>query len=73
MDGADSPATGLLDGWLTRAEVAAEFGIAEDTLRRWEGKKIGPPSVKLGQRVLYRKDSVREWLRSKERAPAAAR
>lgn len=66
MDGAQSQGDGLLAGWLTRAEVAEQFGIKVDTLRRWDSKRIGPPFVKLGARVLYRREAVRDWLREQE-------
>lgn len=73
MDAAENQTGSLLEGWLTRAQVAAEFGLAVDTLRRWEGRRIGPPSVKLGQRVLYRAEAVREWLVAQERGAEKAR
>lgn len=57
----------LLNGWLTRAEVAAEIGVSIDTLQRWESARVGPPSVRLGRKVLYRADAFREWLVSRER------
>lgn len=66
---ADRP---LLDGWLTRAEVAAEIGVSVDTLARWETRRIGPPSVRVGRKVLYRAQAFREWLVANERAGVAA-
>ena len=59
----------LLEGWLTRAEVAAELGVSADTLARWESQRSGPPSVKVGRKVLYRADAFREWLTARERGP----
>lgn len=61
---ADGP---VLSEWLTQAELAAEMRVSVDTLRRWGARRIGPPSIKLGMRVLYRRESVREWLRSREK------
>jgi hypothetical protein len=52
----------LLDGWLTRARVAEEIGVSVDTLQRWETRRIGPPCVRIGRKVLYRADAFREWL-----------
>ena len=68
---ASTPA--LLDGWLTRARVAEEIGVSVDTLQRWETARIGPPCVRIGRKVLYRADGFREWLISRERAPAAGK
>ena len=63
----------LLEGWLTRAEVAAELGVSTDTLARWETQRSGPPSVKVGRKVLYRADAFRDWLTSRERGPLSPR
>ncbi len=60
----------LLEGWLTRAEVAAEIGVSADTLARWETRRIGPPCVRIGRKVLYRADAFRDWLVSRERGAA---
>lgn len=57
---------GLLTGWLNRAELARELSISVDTLQRWETRRIGPPCVRVGRKVLYRKDAVREWLCEQE-------
>lgn len=59
----------LLEGWLTRAEVAVEVGVSVDTLARWETRRIGPPCVRIGRKVLYRADAFRDWLVSRERGP----
>lgn len=59
----------LLDGWLTRARVAQEIGISVDTLQRWQTRRIGPPCVHIGRKVLYRADAFREWLISQEPLP----
>jgi len=52
----------LLDGWLSRAEVAAAIGMSIDTLARWESRRIGPPCVRIGRKVLYRAQAFRDWL-----------
>jgi hypothetical protein len=58
--------TGLLDGWLNRAELAPELALSVDTLQRWETRRMGPPCVRVGRKVLYRKHAVREWLCEQE-------
>lgn len=63
----------LLDGWLTRAEVAAEIGVSIDTLARWETRRIGPPCVRIGRKVLYRAQAFRDWLVARESPRDAAR
>jgi excisionase family DNA binding protein len=49
---------------LTVADVAAMTRLAVGTLRYWRHTGSGgPPSVKLGRRVLYRRSDVEEWLK----------
>jgi hypothetical protein len=73
MDGQQAGNAGLtpplLDGWLPRDRVAAEIGVSANTLARWQRRRIGPPCAKLGRKVLYRADALREWLRSCEGTP----
>lgn len=56
----------LLDDWLSRADLAKELGVSVDTLSRWESRQTGPICIRLGRRVYYRKNVVREWLRAQE-------
>ena len=56
----------VLSEWMSRDELAADLGVKVDTLRRWDARRIGPPFIKVGSRVLYRRERVREWLRERE-------
>ncbi len=56
----------LLDGWLDRAELARQLALSVDTLQRWETRRVGPPCVRVGRKVLYRKEAVRDWLKEQE-------
>lgn len=56
----------VLEDWMTPAELASELGVSIETLRKWEHQRIGPPRVKVGQKVLYRRGGVRAWLENKE-------
>ena len=58
--------TGLLTGWLNRTDLARELTLSVDTLQRWETRRIGPPCVRVGRKVLYRMEAVRDWLREQE-------
>ncbi|MGB3537894.1 MAG: helix-turn-helix domain-containing protein [Mesorhizobium sp.] len=69
--GAATP--GLLDEWMSRAELAGELGISEDTLSRWETRRIGPPCVRVGRKVLYRRGAVQDWLKAQEDRAAKGR
>ena len=58
--------TGLLTGWLNRTDLARELTLSVDTLQRWETRRVGPPCVRVGRKVLYRMEAVRDWLREQE-------
>ena len=64
--------TGLLTGWLNRTDLARELTLSVDTLQRWETRRVGPPCVRVGRKVLYRMEAVRDWLREQEVRKAGA-
>lgn len=47
--------------YLTTAEVAERFRTADSTVRFWRLVGKGPPSIKIGRRVLYPVDGVRAY------------
>jgi transcriptional regulator with XRE-family HTH domain len=59
-------ATSVLDGWLTREELGTQLGLSPSTLKRWEGSRTGPPCVRVGRRIVYRLEAVRDWLLEQE-------
>ena len=61
-------ANGVLTGYLSPAELAAELGISGRTLERWNRMGTSPPRTRLGKRIVFRRDAVTEWLRSREQA-----
>lgn len=61
----------ILAGWISRSELARELGLTEDTLRRWEDRRIGPVCVRAGRRVYYRRATVQDWLAAQEAAKQA--
>ena len=64
--------TGLLTGWLDRTDLARELTLSVDTLQRWETRRMGPPCVRVGRKVLYRMEAVREWLCDQEARKAGS-
>lgn len=64
---------GLLDDWMPRKELAGIIGISADTLKRWETRRIGPPCIRIGRKVLYRRGAVRDWLLEQESRKTAGR
>ena len=56
----------LLQGWISRTDLAQELGVCEETLRRWADARRGPAFVKAGRKILYRRSVVLEWLETQE-------
>ena len=62
------PDIGLLEDWISRHDLAISLGVSEDTLWRWDMRRTGPQSIKLGRKVYYRRSTVRNWLEAREHA-----
>ena len=56
----DSEALGL-PSRLTREELAAFWRVSTRTIERWNGQGLCPQPVRIGGRVLYRRDDVLAW------------
>jgi len=55
----------LVDELLEDDEVAEELHNETKTLANWRTKRIGPPFIRVGKRVLYRRSDLEKWLESK--------
>jgi excisionase family DNA binding protein len=44
-------------------EVSKYLGVPVQTIYQWRTKKYGPPGRRVGKRVRYLPDEVREWFR----------
>lgn len=60
------PRSGILEGYLSDGELAAELGTTVATLRRYRRLGTGPAFTKVGRDVIYRISAVRAWLAGKE-------
>jgi len=58
--------------FLTRADVARFLSVSSRTIARWEHLRQGPPRIKIGNRILYRRESLLDWLKSHEEQPVRA-
>jgi predicted DNA-binding transcriptional regulator AlpA len=56
----------LLSDFLTEPQFGQLIGRDIRTLRRWHARHEGPPRIKVGRSIFYRKSSVVEWLASHE-------
>ena len=52
--------------FLTGRTTADLLAISERTLYRWNRLRKGPPQIKIGRKIYYRSEAVREWLRELE-------
>lgn len=53
--------------FLSERRVAAMLGYSPRQLQRWRKEGKGPPSTKIGRRVFYEINKLREWIeREKE-------
>jgi predicted DNA-binding transcriptional regulator AlpA len=48
--------------YLIQKEVAAHLRLSERTLERHRIAGTGPPFVKLGRRVVYRREDIERWV-----------
>lgn len=67
-----NPDSDLLEGLVTREELAEALNLSPRTLKRYEAARTGPPPIRIGRQVMYRETTVREWIAGRER-PAARR
>jgi len=58
--------SGLLSDWISRDDLAKQLSVTTDTLARWVTQGSGPPRIRIGRRVLYRRSSVEKWLSEME-------
>ncbi|KZL13846.1 hypothetical protein [Pseudovibrio sp. Ad26] len=56
----------ILDGWMTRAELAKELDVCVNTLSRRQTMRIGLPCARTRRRMFYRWEAVFDWLKQKE-------
>lgn len=54
--------------YLSSEEVARALNVSARTLHRWGRLRKGPPSIKVGRSVYYRRASIERWLLALENA-----
>lgn len=57
------------DEILTLSDTAKLLGVSTKTLHRWFQKREGPPRIKMGHKVYYRRSSIMNWLERLEQTP----
>lgn len=54
--------------YLSSEEAARTLKVSTRTLHRWGRLRKGPPSIKVGRSVYYRRASIERWLLALETA-----
>jgi excisionase family DNA binding protein len=62
----------ILEDYIDIAPLADELGLHPRTLMRWTEQPHGLPFVRLGRRILFKRDSVRDWISAHEHKPRGA-
>jgi len=68
MDERSTAVNLALQPYMTTAELAARCRTSPETARYWRHVGYGPPSFKVGRRVLYDAEAVERWLASLQTA-----
>jgi len=50
------------DELLSIAQAAVAIGVSIDTLRRWAAKGSGPPHLRVGRAIKYRRADLLAWI-----------
>ena len=53
---------------LTVQQASALIGIPDSTLRYWRSVNQGPPSFKVGSRIMFSRRGIEIWLANQEAA-----
>lgn len=59
----------LSEEFLTESQFAALMSKSIRTIRLWQQLRVGPPRIKCGKTVRYRRAAIEQWLRSRESKP----
>jgi hypothetical protein len=58
---------------LPEAEYAAQRGVSVRTVQRERAQRIGPPFIKLGRQIFYRRQAIEAWLLAQEQEQPRAK
>ena len=52
----------MSDEFLTPSQVAEMLKVTESAVTKWRYRRVGPPFIRTGNTVRYRRDSFEAWL-----------
>lgn len=59
----------VLEGYVDKLALSEALDVVPRTIDRWRNQPDGIPYTTAGSRVLFRVQSVRDWLASREKRP----
>jgi hypothetical protein len=63
----------ILEGYIDLAPLAEELDRNPRTIMRWTEQPNGLPFVRLGRRIMFKRESVRNWISAREHKPNTRR
>ncbi len=55
-----------LDDYFDKQTLARALRVSTRTVDRWHTLRVGPPRIKVGKQVLYRRSTITRWLEARE-------
>ncbi len=59
-------------GYLTEDETALVLGVTKPTLRSWRARKRGPPWSRVGRKIVYGEDGLRQFIAAQTVTPVSS-
>ncbi|MDT3397275.1 helix-turn-helix domain-containing protein [Streptomyces sp. B1866] len=64
----ETPSRTYETAFLTLPKAAEYLGVSPNTLYVWRHRRQGPPSFRMGRRVMYRISALNDWVSQQEQA-----
>lgn len=55
---------------MTTEDVAEFFQVPKNTIYAWRSRDVGPPAIKVGRHLRWRREDVEAWVREHADEPA---
>ncbi|MDR6589528.1 helix-turn-helix domain-containing protein [Agrobacterium tumefaciens] len=59
----------ILNGYISRDQLAEQLNVTTRTLWRWQNQPDGLPYTRIGNQLYYNVDSIRKWIEARETKP----
>lgn len=55
------------EAFSSEKDTAEMLGLKVSTLRNWGAQRKGPPRIRIGRKLFYRREALLDWMKSQER------